>query len=255
MTRKIFVRPVLLLVLAGTLVLASCDNFFSDSWGTARSYDPDKITLTDGNLDLWIKNARGNPELAAAITRKIIDEIRNKSGAEKVKFQEAGMKLAVEASGVGASIISSAADVINKLENNEDSAIKDILSKIQSDFASGGPGAASNIADLVTVSSSNTPAVDPGYAAAASASDIGMATMVLALAVMEKKGINAATVDDLEINHLTTIPITYSGGDFTVDSSATKEERALAAYLNLISHDSRFDDNPLTSGIKGAFKG
>ncbi|MDR2515873.1 MAG: hypothetical protein LBC88_00660, partial [Spirochaetaceae bacterium] len=73
---------------------------------------------------------------------------------------------------------------------------------------------------------------------------------VLALAVIP--GINSnTTLSDLTTN----LQVDTSSGKVTVTDAATKEEKALAAYLNLIADDTggKFSGNPITSGIKDAF--
>jgi hypothetical protein len=248
------VCPVILFLVLGTLILSSCDEFYSSTWGTTRKYEGSKIDLNAGNLDAWVETAIGNPELANALLEKIKDDLPGLSGKDKAKYQDTGVKLAVEASGIGSSILSNAAVALDQLEKKNSDAVKDILSNIQNDFKkNNGAKAAKDIAEIVDVPDSDKPPEIQGdYALSASASDVGQAVMVLALAVIGD--INETTnlnVNDLEIG------LTFDGGKVEVakGKDALLEARVLAAYLNLIADgvNETFDSNPITKAIKDAF--
>ncbi|MDR1059201.1 MAG: hypothetical protein LBL43_06595 [Treponema sp.] len=256
----LFLLPALIFV----SVFVSCDSFFSESWGSERSYDPDKIDLTTSNLDSWIENSIGNPKLAAALTEKIKVKVASMgNGSERAKFQEAGVELAIEASGIGTSIVSNAADILGNIDDLDgDQAVKDILKDIQSDFSSGGPQAAANLAEIVNVSvdpsSTGNGSVpkfnsDDSYAATAAASDVGEAVLVLSLAVLGDD--IAKGVEDLG-DGTDVAGLQLVNNKIKVTGNASSEAIALAAYLNLIVDDTtgKFDNNPVTSAIKEAFK-
>ena len=238
------------------LTLVSCDDFFSSSFGKAREYDTAKIELNAGNANDWVRQATGNPSLAAAITKKIKEEVAGMGDtADRAALQNAGVKLAVESSGVTYIIISDAANALSALESgdhNEDS-VKNLLSDIQKDFGADGEKAAGDLAEIVNVGISttdNVPEFSNTYAATADPATVGEAVMVLALAVIPD--VNNATLSNLvdlglEVNTEGKVKVT--------GSSPTNEQKALAAYLNLIADDrnGKFGNNPITSGIKDAF--
>jgi hypothetical protein len=217
-----------------------------------------KVTLSQSNLKQWKKAAIGNPELSAALVNKIISELDGKTGKEKAAFQEVGVELAIEQSGLGVKMIEAASELTDM---TDDDGVKNLLKKMQSGID---PKAAGNIATIVgaasfTATGGGTPAfpADDPYASNANPSDVGLAVMVLALAVLP------TITDETDLDELpsTNIEVTSTDGVSTVKiisspSNVTPAELALAAYLNLIASDTtgKFDNNMITSSIKSAFK-
>ncbi|MDR1930412.1 MAG: hypothetical protein LBQ44_07255 [Treponema sp.] len=261
--KQIFLPGLLLLA----LIFTSCDSFFSDSWGQMRDYDPSKIDLNAGNLDSWIESSIGNPKLAAALAEKIKATVKNSADSkERAKFQEAGVTLAVEASGIGASILSNAGAALGDIEDLQEEAVMDILKKIQDDFKSGGPQAAASLAEIVSVpgtltgnTQGGTPEFEGNYAGTAKAGDVGQAVLVLALAVFGETGDVEAEIDKLTESGNPAVAglqiDSVSGRIKIADADPAPEAVALAAYLNLIAEDNtgRFADNPITDALKKAF--
>jgi hypothetical protein len=245
-------------ILSAVFTLAACDDFYSTSWGTVRKYDQSKIKLTQDNLQEWREKAVGNPDLAAALVEKIISELPGKSGAEKAAFQDVGIDLAIEQSGIGALIIDLAGRDLAKIKDA--SGLKSMLSSVQGKFSGGnGKAAAGNIAAIVGSSAltGRTPQFGDGdqYAAQASPSDVGMAVTVLFLAIASD-GISGDTNLESKLPNLT-ITTERGKGQVSVESGKTpsQEEIALAAYLNLIASDTtgKYGKNPITSGLKSSF--
>jgi hypothetical protein len=267
--KKRNVVPYLFLLPA--LILVSCDSFFSASWGSKRAYDPDNIHLSINNLESWIEHSIGNPELAAAITKKIIEKVTgaDPASADTATFQVAGVSLAVEASGIGELMISTAGDALGDIKDNKDTGIQDILGDIQEEFKSGGPQAAANLADIVGVSISgkadgSSPTFgNTAYASVAKAGDVSQAVLLLALAVLGDEGDIGEKVEQLGESDasggIAGLKLDDTTGKVQIDTSkgeeASPEAVALAAYLNLIADDTngKFDSNPITSAIKSAF--
>jgi hypothetical protein len=236
-------------------MLAACDDFFSTSWGTARKYDLSKIDLTQDNLREWKEKAIGNPELAAALVEKIISELPGKSGVEKAVFQDAGIDLAIEQSGIGALILNLAGKDLAKIK--DEAGVKDMLGLVQSEFSNGdGDAAARNIAAIVQNSISNGGAKfldSDQYAAQANPSDIGMAIAVLALTLApDIKDSN----DDMKALLNERPGININNKQVIVEKNASQEEVAMAMYLNLIAGDKtgKYTNSPMISGLKSAFK-
>jgi hypothetical protein len=253
MVRKVL-KTVWVLTVLVLFAVTSCDNFYSTSWGKAREYDASKITLTQDNLKQWKKAAVGNPELSEALVKKIISQLDGKSGAEKAEFQSAGIEFAIEQSGLGVKILELAGSDLSNIDSEEGA--KDLLKKVQNALSST-QSAADNIGKIVSKSSitgkaaNETPKFDVNdpYGKTVDPSNVGLAVMVLALAEFDDIG-NMKDISDLP------------GFDFTGDNpplvkitsaNASDNEIALAAYLNLIVSDSRFDDNQVTKGIRDAF--
>jgi hypothetical protein len=250
------------LVLSAVLVfvLASCDDFYSTSWGKAREYDSSKIKLTQLNLQQWKEKAVGNPALAKALVKKIISDLRGKSGAEKAAFQKVGVQLAIEQAGIGTKIIEVAGSALDNIDSEV--GIKDLLNKVQKGLGDV-DSAAANIAEIVSNSSltgidsdNSIPkfGASDDYANDASPSDVGMAVMVLALSIIPNIDGNT-NLSNLSTHLSLDTNSTPNQVKITSVANASLEEIALAAYLNLIANDSRFDDNLITSGIKSAFLG
>jgi hypothetical protein len=236
-------------------VLGSCDDFYSTSWGTFRSYDSSKIALSEGNLKEWKKKAVGNPELAKALVDKIISDLDGKSDAERAVFQSAGIEFAIEQSGMGVKILELAGSDLSKIDSEE--GVKNLLKKVQ-DGLSGVVGAAENIAAIADKSAiihkDGRPEFNPAdpYGKTADPSNVGLAVMVLALAEFP----NIDTKEDL-LEQIPDLRLTNESPPVKIaeGSNPSDNEIVLAAYLNLIATDTadRFNNNPITKGIRSAF--
>ena len=250
--------------LAAALLL-SCDNYFSSSWGTAPSYDSSNIDVNADNVGSWIEKAMGNAELAAAVTEKIIDELQkgNLNRKDEAKLQDAGVSLAIESSGIGQTIISSAAGAVNNL-TNDPHALPNLMGELQDDFkARSGDKAAKNIAAIVSGSLDKKPGnyqrgevprfkADSLYAQNANPSAVGQAVVILTLAVTGEDN-----MQDVDLAHLDDYGIAVQDGKAVVADNATSESIALAAYLNLIAEDTdgKYAADPITNSIRTAFLG
>jgi DNA-binding protein YbaB len=239
------------------VMLTSCDNFFGTSWGKPREYDLGKINLTQGNLQHFTEAATGNPKLAEALAKKIIEELPNKTGKERADFQEAGIKLAVEQAEVGTKIIELAGDVLDDFDNED---LKDLLVKVLKTADSDVAAAAKNIATIVEGD------LEPGahkfkgessYGQNAKPSDVGMAIMVLSLGILAKEGKDFDDVQDKDMNDwFNNLEINGKNVVFkNQDPNTTAKSKALAAYLNLIANDrtGKFSGNPITGAVQDVF--
>ncbi|MDR2553663.1 MAG: hypothetical protein LBD31_10945 [Treponema sp.] len=255
MKRKLYI-PVLFVLLAA-LVLGSCDNFFSTSWGNEREYDYSNVSLSVNNLSDWLAAARGNPKLATALLKKILADLDGGklSGLEKAQFQAAGVKIAIEAAGLGEAIISTASNILDKIEAEDEEAIKDVLDKIEAELKKN-TQAAHDLAGIVqgSITGGGEPTfpTDAGsYGDIVKPSEAGEAIMILTVAVLDNTA--ASSLDNL--SDLDKNGFRIEGGKAKVADDATPEAVALAAYLNLIAADTtgKFDSNPITGAIKKAF--
>jgi hypothetical protein len=273
MAKKIMARA--LAVLGAALLLGACDNFYSTSWGTPRSYKADNIKINASNADTWVEASVGNPELAAALLERIKQDLakteQGKPTADQVKLQEAGIKIAIEYSGLGTSVVEHAGDVMDMLSSGKSDEILSALDIIETLVEERGNDAAKNIAEIVSGSlSKETYAVGevPAFTAAPAGSDhdyyadtaapgdVAQAVLILGMTVFKDHVDNFSNVNlndpDLQANiHLRV----NEGGKVTVSEGASPEAVALAAYLNLIGDDTsgKFDNNPVTKVIREAF--
>jgi len=264
-----------LILLPVLIMLTGCDNFFSKSWGKKRDYDSGNININVDkvdNIDAWLDAAVGNPELADAIIDAIYDEIKDKPDTEnKAQWQQAGVSLAAEASGLGTSILSHIDILIDLLEEDEEDdgfdPIVKLLEEIQNDFSKNGPKAAENLAELVAPqggfddSPGGIPEFSDSYAEISEPSDVVQAMIILTLALLEKQGIDPATLssESFDIESLNIGIILDANGKFVVQEDPPgepcAEALALAAYLNLILSDEsgKFSDNIITGIFKEIF--
>ena len=254
------------------LSLVACDEFFSTSWGDPREYEQSNIKVTGGNVEKWEELAVGNPELGIAIGEKIAtilsDPNSSLSAEEKNKIRKSGIRIAVEASGIGEAILTQAADVLGEFDNDEnpnEDVVRDIFKKIQKDFnAKNGKEAAELITQIVSVSGP-VPGVPPKHSEAPqfdpplddlSPAEVAQAIIVLALgAIKDDIDLNNLTDEDWKkIENLVDGLRVSSTGQVVVDETGGKtpsdEALVLAAYLNHLISDPKFDDNTLTSALK-----
>jgi len=266
-------KKIAFLAVLAVLAFTSCDNFFGKSWGNQRSYDPSKISLNAGNLQDWIDRAVGDPDLAFAITQKIIQELGkgSLSPQERLAFQEAGVKLAANASGLSESLLTRAAAALGDGDNMGENTLKDILEKVQGDFNSGGkgPNAADNLSQLSNISLVNTPYSDndeprfsPEFEDQMNPEDVSEAILVLILGSLSDTNTSMDSFDNpddwKDVSNLAQgLKMNEDGTVVLVDGGTTApndKALALAAYLNLVAHNQdKFSGNPLTDAINEAF--
>lgn len=251
-----------LIVFIFTLCFTACDDFFSKSKGNFRTYDPAKIDINAGNVNKWLRAAVGNPALSEAITKAILIKLQNPNikPADKAALLKAGLRLAVESSGLGISLISHAAGLLGDIDNLDEDAIKELLSKIQKDFDSGGGlNAAAAIAQMVNGSittEDDIPKFDPSYSDTIQPGEVAEAVMVLVLGLLNEQELSVDSPGD-EWNKLGDLAAELgiapddSHATYVVYSGDNPNALALAAYLNLIADNSMDGtwDNPLTNAI------
>jgi len=256
--RKIVMRKaVFFTLLMFILALLSCDNFFGKSWGSHRSYDPAKINVTGANVDEWIRASFGNPVLAKAVSQAILKKLpKITNPVEKAKLLEAGLRLAVDSSGLGESILTAGTKSLKDLDFDDvdENTIKELLEDILKDFESkGGPKSADIIGAMVSgfIATSGDYPIFDGYPDNFQAGDVAEAILVLALAQM-------SDADDFDINDWESISdlnpgLSTDGTHIFVDDLDDANLVALAAYLNLIiDNPDKYNDNPLTEAIGNA---
>jgi len=253
--------PASLVILIFALNLTACDDFFSSGWGTPREYSAGNINVTINNLDRWLDRTIGNPPLAKLVSENISKQVADPHHPHRAQFQRAGVRMAVESSGLGVALSTNALAVLSDMADADDEdmeeMLKDILSGIQRDFRnSGGAAAAANITTIAANDIPGNPPTFPpeSFAHQSTPSEVGQVILVLTLAVMDEKDV---VIDEWDFDDLYRIGLDYTNGVFSI-TGASDTVRVLAAYLNLITKengDSRFDDNFLTAAIRDAFSG
>jgi hypothetical protein len=252
------------------LTLTVCDAFFTTGLGSPRDYRAENINLSISNLDSWLYRSIGNPPLARQVTVVILSKLDcpDLGSADRALFQRAGIRMSIEASNLGVALLSNALGLLANAADGageDEQLLKDILSKVQRDFNNnGGQAAAQNITRLVASYFADEPFADghtpkfPGdsyFAQSASASEVAQAILLLSLAKLENSDIeDASQWDDFCLQSLNAgLNLCPEGRTVIVEGSPAPEAIVLAAYLNLIAEDERFEDNFLTSLIRGAF--
>jgi len=271
--RILMKKIAILAVVALVLTFSSCDEFFSSTLGSSRSYDPAKINVNAGNIDDWVKACIGNKKLAAAVSEAIIRELGKlpDGSPAKAALLAGGIKIAAESSGFGESVLARAAELLGKGSDFTPESMTELFALIQADFkANGGSKAADNIAAMAKAGMSGTgpggtPKLDPAYAANATPSDVAQAIMVLVMGEMGDTGVGDGNWSDLDSNEIY-IGIGLADGlgidegtkkvivTGTGDGAPSANALALAAYLNLLSDQNGLSgDNSLNSALYEAF--
>ena len=252
-----------LTLLAFVLLLSSCDNFYSNSWGKNRDYDPAKIKVNAANVDEWVRASVGNPALARAVAAAIQRELNRQPPLpqnERLKLLQAGVRLAADSSGLGESIFTAGSKTIKDMDFDDlkEGKIKDLLNDLLDDFnAKDGIGAADAIGAMLggfIENQDTAPRFEKGVADNFKAGDVAEAILVLVLGELSD-GIppDWENLDDLNLG--ISVDDSVDPPQVIVDGDPSENAIALAAYLNLILDDTtgKYDDNPFTSAIKDAF--
>jgi hypothetical protein len=252
----------ILITFVFVLCFSACDDFFSSSFGTPRSYNEANIDINAGNVDEWLRRAVGNPELAAAITRRIIQELANNDlpAPDRAILLRAGISIAVESSGLRTSLITNVAGSLGDLldDDAEEGIMIDMLNDIRDDFnKKNGKQAADNIATMAYFSidyqDGKPPTFDPAFSKDVGPVEVVEAVMVLLLGELGSEPIrdDFENIGDLGLH----LEINGDGEVIIADNGELSDNViVLAAYLNLIiTGGSVFDENPLTAAIRTTF--
>jgi hypothetical protein len=230
---RYLIGAILVLV---SLALMGCDTFFTTPWAEGRKYEAKNIKLTSGNLASWKKAAVGNPDLALELAKKIA----GMDNPDK-DFLNAGVGFALQAAGLGTTILSKISmvpEIIGDGDSSEE--LASLFEDLRNDFHdSNGKEAAEVLAGILSQNISDNQ-FNGGYEP--SSGDAVQAIIVLTLALVGDKPINEVDSDLLE--------------DFIdFDSTPTKakgdrpEAKVLAAYFNFIADS----DNDMANEINKAF--
>jgi hypothetical protein len=165
----------------------SCMDVFTNSWGSALKRDPDKLIpkVTTSNVGELLDASVGDPEFAAVLLGKIRNSVENTTGKDKAILQDAGLKAAVEASGLAAEFINNAGELL-KTESAEGvkNSIDTILKNLDTDRSI---SIANNLLDILDDETAFKEFSE------ASNGDLAVAAVVLLIGEVKKSG---GTLDD-----------------------------------------------------------
>ncbi|MCL2129433.1 MAG: hypothetical protein FWH35_03665 [Treponema sp.] len=246
-------KKIVVILVIFSLILLSCDNFLSKSWGKYRDYDPDNINVTLSNIDDWVRVSVGNTELSKALAEAILRKMASSSPEEQAEFLNAGIKVSMEASGIGTALLTKGADLLEDMDNMNEDQMTELLRKVQADFlTSGGVKVADQLAKmaLLCIQKGNPPHFNKAFSRAAQPSTVAEAIMVLSLGIVGEDNID-------NWNNLEMLGLKENAQGYmeTINPNPDPKVIALAAYLNLIPDNPSFKDNPLISAIDEAFFG
>ena len=234
------IKPCLfgMIILFMLLAFTACDDFYSTTYGTERDYDPDKINLTADNLNEWLDAAIGRPKLAKVLSEKIKDMVTGGklSEKDKQKFQEAGVKIAIEASGIGIIFLSNVGDVFDAAQDGDPEAVITLITDIIEDFKkAGGPAAARDLAGIVLADPEN-------YFSNAGSGDVSMVVLVLTMSVI-------CDISEIDTENLTLEDLNLWKDEDGVITGI--QEELLSPELETLIHFLKggIDDNSLAGGI------
>jgi hypothetical protein len=169
--------------LAVLVLLSSCADFFTNSWGKNAARDPSTIKVTAGNVMSLLKEAKGDVKTSRGILSKIAEQLADKPNPV---LQAAAVKAAVQASGLGTAALGALDDV--DIDSTNSKAFNELLSKIQNDVKDNDLGGISkDIVSSLPVTG-RPPRFTGSYIEEVSDSDLTLLALALILAESEKNG-------------------------------------------------------------------
>jgi hypothetical protein len=188
-------------VLAGAFVvlvlLNSCSDFFSTSWGELFKRDPKNVKVTSSNVYDLLDAAKGNMELS----RAILDQIgANSSDALKI----AAIKAANQAAGIPTLALENVNTLLDAVDTkNYEEALRKVADSIQGAVKSN---------DIVGISEKLTVILEDKYKLAADSRTKLINTRAFTVAVPKANGNGSATVNiDVDKNGAGFITVIIDG--------------------------------------------
>jgi hypothetical protein len=119
------------------LLLGSCTNFFTTSWGEIFRRNPKNVKVTTSNVYDLLKTARGDRELSMAILDQISDQIGGLNKEEAKTLKHAAIKAANQAADVTSKALENVGRIIDAIDlNNGVDDIKAVAEEILKDMQS-----------------------------------------------------------------------------------------------------------------------
>jgi hypothetical protein len=215
-------------------LMNSCTDFFSTSWGDIFKRDPNKVKVTESNVDALLDVAKGDPELALAILNQI-----NARSSDKLK--QAAIKAANQASGIPTLALENVKALIEAADKQDEKALEDLAKTIKGDLNDDMDHIAKKLTEILTVETPSRSSSDALKSAgsvtvpvskAGSSSSSNTDTIIIAV---NPAGTGTATivVDSVpttyncEIKDDDTIILTASGGEMTEIGYVINDDRSL----------------------------
>jgi hypothetical protein len=171
--------------LALAVLLSSCADFFTNSWGKNAARDPGTITVTSANVGELLRAAKGDTKTSRGILGKIAGQLKNNPDPNPA-LQAAAVTAANQAAGLG----TAALDKLGKVETDDPNAFSAVLKEIQGGAKGNDlPGISNDITASLPTTVSGSEIVFAGdFAKDVSDSELTMLTLTLVLAESEKAG-------------------------------------------------------------------
>ena len=123
-------------IFAFAALFVSCMDFFSTSMASWASRDKNKMVppVTAGNVSDLVNMAENDPDLSLAVLQKIKDAMDNASGDDRQILQEAALTAAVNAVGLGQSVLGALEKLSSIGGDDAESQAKDTVLKAINDM-------------------------------------------------------------------------------------------------------------------------
>jgi hypothetical protein len=208
--------------LALVVLLSSCADFFTNSWGKNAARDPGTIKVTASNVKELLKEARGDTKTSRGILDKIAEELK---GNPNPTLQAAAVTAANQASGLGTTVLDKM-DLLVDGNTPDEEVLNDLLKDIQNKTKGNDLVGISNaVTGSLPVTTSGKPAFAGDFVNTVSESDLTLLTLTLVLAEAEKKGQTFEAYIE-----------TWTEGQKSLDSGTglSDSEKVIAAAANYI---------------------
>jgi hypothetical protein len=225
--------------LTAAVLLSSCADFFTNSWGKNAARDPGTIKVTSDNVNDLLREAKGDTKTSKGILDKIAGELENNSNPDPT-MQAAAVKAANQASGLGTTVL----DSLDNLKVDDPDAFNELLKGIQ-DKTKGNnlTGISGVIADSLPVSQSGTPVFQGDFIDNVSDSDLTILALALVLAEAEKN-------ENSFENYIETW--TAAGSQKKLDGTGLEpSERVIAAAVNELANRPNNDLGSMLKDLLG----
>jgi hypothetical protein len=168
--------------LAVLVLLSSCADFFTNSWGKNSVRDPSTLNVTASNVKDLLKEAKGDTKTSRGILDKIAAQLKNNPNPNPT-LQAAAVTAANQAGGLGMTVL----DSLKDLDVSNPTAFSTLLTGIQNKAKGNDlPGISDGIVDSLPVSNSGAPVFEGNFADNVTDSDLTLLTLTLVLAEAEK---------------------------------------------------------------------
>jgi hypothetical protein len=172
------------------ILLASCSNFFTTSWGKNWARDPDKIEVSAKNVKNLLKESKGDTKASKGILDKIAKELKGNPNPDPT-LQVAAITAANQAAGLSELVLENIGTVLNAEDGDEDT-FKDLLKEVQDTAKNNDlPGIKTGIVDSLggaVTTNGNKPVFKDNLVKDVPDAELAQLALVLVLAESEASG-------------------------------------------------------------------